>query len=36
MQEITTITEIEPKFINDKMLAFFDMRSGIPPRVVLS
>ena len=36
VQEITTITEIEPQFINERMLAFFDMRAGIPPRVVLS
>lgn len=34
VQEITTITEIEPQFINDRMLAFFDMRSGVPLRVV--
>lgn len=35
VEQITTIEEIEPCYINDRMLAFFDMRAGIPPRVVL-
>ncbi len=35
VKQITTIEEIEPCYINDRMLAFFDMRTGIPPRVVV-
>lgn len=35
VKQITTITEIESCYINERMLAFFDMRAGIPPRVVL-
>lgn len=35
VEEITTITEIEPQYINERMLAFFDMREGVPPRVSL-
>ncbi|HHT67144.1 MAG TPA: hypothetical protein GX010_02845 [Erysipelotrichaceae bacterium] len=35
VKQITTIDEIEPHYINERMLAFFDMRAGIPPRVVL-
>lgn len=35
VEQITTIEEIEPCYVNDRMLAFFDMRAGIPPRVVL-
>ena len=35
VEQITTIEEIEPCYINDRMLAFFDMRAGIPPRTVL-
>ena len=35
VKQITTISEIEPKYINERMLAFFDMRAGLPPRVVV-
>lgn len=35
VKQVTTIEEIEPRFINDRMLAFFDSRAGIPSRVTL-
>ena len=35
VKQVTTITEIEPRFINERMLAFFDSRAGIPSRVIL-
>lgn len=35
VKQITTIESIEPKFINNRMLAFFDSRAGLPPRLVL-
>lgn len=35
VKQVTTIEEIEPRFINDRMLGFFDSRVGIPSRVVL-
>lgn len=35
VEQITTISEIEPCYINERMLAFFDMRAGIPPRLVI-
>lgn len=36
VKQVTTIEKIEPRFINERMLAFFDSRAGIPPRVVLA
>ena len=36
VKQVTTINEIEPRFINERMLAFFDSRAGVPPRVVLA
>lgn len=33
IKKITTIQEIEPCYINDRMLAFFDMRAGLEGRV---
>ncbi len=35
IKQITTIEQIEPQYINERMLAFFDNRAGIPPRAVL-
>lgn len=35
IKQITVIDEIDPCYINDRMLTFFDMRAGIPPRMVL-
>lgn len=35
IKQVTTIEEIEPKYINERMLAFFDSRDGIVPKVVL-
>ncbi len=35
VKQVTTIDEIAPKYINERMLAYFDSRAGIPPRVVL-
>lgn len=35
VKQVTTIEEIEPRFINDRMLAFFDSRAGIPSRIIL-
>ena len=35
VKHVTTIEEIEPQYINERMLAFFDSRAGIPSRVVL-
>lgn len=35
IKQVTTIEKIEPQYINERMLAFFDSRAGIPPRVVL-
>lgn len=35
VEKITTIDQIEPCYINDRMLAFFDLRAGVPPRVVV-
>lgn len=35
VKEVTTILQIEPRFINERMLAFFDCRAGLPPRVDL-
>lgn len=36
VKQVTTIEEIEPRFINERMLAFFDSSAGIPPRIVLA
>lgn len=33
VKQITTIEQIEPQYINDRMLAFFDLRAGLVPRV---
>lgn len=35
IKQVTTIEQIEPRYINERMLAFFDSRAGIPARVVL-
>lgn len=35
IKQVTTVEEIKPKYINERMLAFFDCREGITPRVVL-
>lgn len=35
IKQVTTIESIEPKYINKRMLAFFDSRAGIPSRIVL-
>lgn len=35
IKHVTTIEEIEPQYINERMLAFFDSRAGLPARVVL-
>lgn len=35
VKQITTIDKIQPRYINERMLAFFDMRAHIPPRVLV-
>lgn len=35
IRQVTTIEAIEPQYINERMLAFFDSRVGLPPRVAL-
>lgn len=35
VKQITTIDKIEPKYINDRMLAFFDLRAGSMPRMAV-
>ena len=35
VKQITTIDEIEPKYVNDRMLAFFDLRARTEPRIAL-
>ena len=35
VKQVTTIEQIAPQYINDRMLAYFDSRAGIPSRVVL-
>ena len=35
IKQVTTIEEIEPKYINERMLAFFDSRAGKMPRTTL-
>lgn len=35
VKHVTTIEKIEPQYINERMLAFFDSRAGIPSRLVL-
>ena len=35
VKQVTTIEEIEPQYINERMLAFFDIRAGISTSVVL-
>lgn len=35
VKQVTTIMSIESKYINERMLAFFDSRAGIPPRILL-
>lgn len=35
VKQITTIDSIEPCYINERMLAFFDMRAHIPARVLV-
>ena len=35
IKQVTTIEQIEPRYINERMLAFFDSRAGNPARVVL-
>lgn len=35
VEQVTTIHEIEPQYINERMLAFFDSRAGLPSRIVL-
>ena len=35
VKHVTTIEQIEPQYINERMLAFFDSRSGIPSRLLL-
>lgn len=35
VKHVTTIEQIEPQYINERMLAFFDSRAGIPSRLVL-
>ena len=35
VKQVTTIDKIAPKYINERMLAYFDSRAGLPPRVVL-
>ena len=35
IKHVTTVEQIEPKYINERMLAFFDNRAGLPSRLVL-
>ena len=35
VKQITTIDTIEPQYINDKMLAYFDLRTGTIPRLAV-
>lgn len=35
VEQVTTIHEIEPQYINERMLAFFDSRAGLPSRIAL-
>lgn len=35
VKQITTIDEIEPQYINEKMLAYFDLRAGTMPRLAV-
>lgn len=35
VKKVTTIDQIEPQYINERMLAFFDSRAGIPSRIAL-
>ena len=35
VKHVTTLEQIEPQYINERMLAFFDSRVGIPSRLVL-
>lgn len=35
IKQVTIIDAIEPQYINDRMLAFFDSRAGLPPRITL-
>ena len=35
IKQVTTIESIEPQYVNERMLAFFDSRAGIPSRVIL-
>ena len=35
VKHVTTIEQIEPQYINERMLAFFDSRAGIPARLIL-
>lgn len=35
VKQVTTIKQIEPRYINERMLAFFDIRSGMPSRIAL-
>ena len=35
VKQITTIEEIKPEYINDRMLAFFDLRSGTMTRLAV-
>lgn len=35
VKHVTTIDQIEPQYINERMLAFFDSRAGIPSRIAL-
>lgn len=35
VKHVTTIEQIEPQYINERMLAFFDSRAGIQSRLVL-
>jgi hypothetical protein len=36
VKQVITIDEIAPKYINERMLVYFDSRAGLPPRVVLT
>lgn len=35
IKQVTTMDRIESKYVNDRMLAFFDSRAGNPSRIVL-
>ena len=35
VKQVTTIEEIEPQYINERMLAFFDIRAGLQTSVSL-